>query len=499
MPLSIMVRLQNGRYDAGGQRPSESEWPPHPARIFCALAASAVAEPDWVVLRWLEQQEPPQVWAEPINQVQRIQARAYVVQNAVEREGGNLTWPGRTNGLRARASTVPTSESFAIVWPDVDPPADVVNRLNLLAWKVPYVGRSSSLAQVSVVGMLPSELPGAGIHEPADFGSGRALDLRIPYPGYTDALRDAYLDGRRAWEVARTRPYRYVRGTTGRNGQAEMTDAVPGPFTDLMVWGIERPVARIGGDQVAALAGSLRKAVISLVPDPVPGQVSGHTDPGRPHVGFLVLPDVAHRHADGHVLGLALAIPEDLPEDELASLLRALILEPPMDRVPSPSGRPLAIRYGAGRGGLRPSRWTAADRKGEREWVTATPMMVDGHVRRGSDAASQVARSLKIAGYPEPAEVEVSGTPLVAGAVWRPRPGTLPKDRPRRQIVHARVRFQQPVIGPVLAGSLRYLGLGLFLPARPQQCGLEQPGSRQRSDRTVPSQTAVRDRVGVSS
>jgi hypothetical protein len=34
-------------------------------------------------------------------------------------------------------------------------------------------------------------------------------------------------------------------------------------------------------------------------------------------------------------------------------------------------------------------------------------------------------------------------------------------------MLHARVRFAEPVVGPVLAGSMRYLGLGLFLPARP--------------------------------
>lgn len=497
MPLSIMVRLRNGRYDAGGQRPSESEWPPHPARIFCALAASAETEPDWAVLRWLEQQAPPQVWADPIDQVQRSRARAYVVQNAVERDGGNLNWPGRTNGLRARASAVPLSEAFTIVWPDADPPADVVSRLNLLAWKVPYVGRSTSLAQVSVVGMLPTEVPGAGIYEPADFGGGGAVDLRVPYPGYTDALRDAYLDDRRAWEVARTRPYRYVRTATGRKDQAEMPEAVTGPFSDLMVWDIERPVARIGGDQVVALASGLRKAVISRVPDPVPGQVSGHTDPGRPHVAFLALPDVDHKHADGHLLGLALGIPRDLPEEHLVSVVRALILERPIEEVPSPSGRSLAVRYGASRGGMRPSRWTAANRNGEHEWVTVTPVMLDGHVRRGRDAASEVARSLVIAGYPRPADVEVSSEPMMTGAIWRPRPGTLPPDRPRRQMVHAWVRFPRPVIGPVLAGSMRYLGLGLFLPVTRQPSGQALPGTGRRASATVRSDETMRESAGV--
>lgn len=488
MPLSIMVRLRNGSYDAGGERPSTGEWPPHPARVFCALAASAETQEDWGALRWLERQAPPQVWADRRDQVGYSRARAYVVQNAIARHGGSLAWPGRTNGLRARASAIPASDSFAVVWPETDAPPEVLGRLSLLAWNVPYVGRSTSTAQASVISMLPADLPEVAVYEPAEFGAGRTLDLRVPYAGYADALRDAYLDGRRAWEVARTLPYGYADRTTAQQGQVEVAEPAAGPFADLMVWEIERPVARIGGDQVVTLTTALRKAVISRVPDPVPGPVCGHTDPGRPHVAFLVLPDVDHAHADGHVLGLGLAIPRDLPDGELVPVLRALVVDPPMSKISLPGGRPLAVRYGGSRPGLWPGRWTAAGRGGEREWVTATPVMLDGHPRRAQDAASELARSLVLAGYPRPAEVEVSGTPLMAGAVWRPRRGTLPPDRPRRQMLHAWVRFAEPVIGPVLAGSMRYLGVGLFRPVSPAPPTADQPlaGRDQRTQVAVP-------------
>jgi len=494
MPLSIMVRLQAGRYDAGGERPSRSEWPPHPARVFCALAASADTQADWDALRWLEQQPPPQVWADPAHRVGHRQARAYVVQNAVEKDGGgSLAWPGRTNGLRERASAIPASDSFAIVWPQAAAPPEVLGRLGLLAWKVPYVGRSTSTAQASVLSTLPADLPETVIYEPAEFGAGRTIDLRVPYAGYTDALQDAYLDGRRAWETARTRPYRYANPAAGEPGRAEVAEPAAGPFADLLVWEIERPVARVGGDQVAALAGALRKAVISRVPDPVPGPVSGHTEPGRPHVAFLALPDVDHPHADGHVLGLGLAMPLDLPEADVLPVIRALVMDSPLSKVTLGGGRCLAVRYGATGAGLRPGRWTAAARGGEREWVTATPVMLDGHLRRGRDAASELARSLVLAGYPRPAEVEVSDTPLMAGAVWRPRAGTLPPDRPRRQMVHAWVRFGQPVIGPVLAGSMRYLGVGLFRPASPvPSAAARWPAGRPGSRTGAPGTAWVR-------
>lgn len=130
-------------------------------------------------------------------------------------------------------------------------------------------------------------------------------------------------------------------------------------------------------------------------------------------------------------------------------------------------GRVLALRYGADRYGLQPARWAAHGDGGTREWTTVTPLMLDGHLRRGRDEASEVARSVVIAGYPRPGSVEVSQAPLAEGAIWRPRPGTLPSGRPHRRLVHARVTFPVPVTGPVLAGSMRYLGLGLFMPVPP--------------------------------
>ncbi|MGH3409178.1 MAG: type I-G CRISPR-associated protein Csb2, partial [Streptosporangiaceae bacterium] len=338
-----------------------------------------------------------------------------------------------------------------------------------LARNVPYVGRSTSLAEVSVLQSAPGD-PGARVvYEAVQLGDPRAAwQIRVPYPGYVDELQAAYRDGRRAWEVSRAVPYAVRQHRAVPAGGDDQSSGRSGasPFEDLMVWTLARPIARISGGQVVALASALRKAVLSRIPDPIPAQLSGHGAPGRPHLGFLALPDVGHDHADGHVLGVALAVPRDLPPADLSLLLRAVIMDP-LWQLRMPGGNALTLRYGADRYGLQPSRWAAGSR-GSREWVTATPLMLDGHPRRGRDEASEVARSLTIAGYPRPVDVEVSAAPLAAGAVWRPRPGTLPAGRPQRRLLHARIGFAEPVIGPVLAGSMRYLGLGLFLPVTPE-------------------------------
>lgn len=466
MAVSVIVRLRHGRYDAGGDRLGEAEWPPHPARVFCALAAAADGDADWQALRWLETQPAPEIWADPGELVRTGSTAAYVVKNVTDpKGGGNLSWPGRNNGVRVRGFAAPASASFAVVWPAADPPDGVLARLGELARLVAYVGRSTSLAEVSVSGSMPADLDGRVIYDAVHLDDRRGrYQIRVPYPGYTGELRSAYLEGRRSWEVARTVRYAVRQHQAlPAGGGNDPAGAAESPFEDLMVWALARPIARISGGQAVALASALRNAVMSRIPDPIPAQVSGHGAPGRPHVGFLALPDVGHHHADGHILGLALAIPRALPPAGLAKLIQAVILDP-LTQLRLPGGRALILRYGADRSGLQPARWAARSRGGSREWVTATPLMLDGHLRRGRDEASEVARSLVLAGYPRPAEVEVSPAPLVDGGVWRPRAGTLPAGRARRRLVHAQVTFTEPVTGPVLAGSMRYLGLGLFLP-----------------------------------
>jgi CRISPR-associated protein Csb2 len=192
--------------------------------------------------------------------------------------------------------------------------------------------------------------------------------------------------------------------------------------------------------------------------------VSGHGANGRDHVAFLALPNVGYARSDGRLHGVALALPRTLVGEDRRRLLRVLVGANPfrslrLDRttefklVYDPSRpRPVAVLA---------ERWTGAPPK--RRWVTATPLMLDRFPKRGDEPARMVAKALVRAGYPEP-EVEVSPAPLARGALHRPRPGSLPQKRPRRPLLHARVTFPKPVRGPVVAGSMRYLGLGLFAP-----------------------------------
>ncbi|HUY44579.1 MAG TPA: type I-U CRISPR-associated protein Csb2 [Streptosporangiaceae bacterium] len=458
MPLVILARLRNGRYDAATIRPDVPEWPPHPARLFCALTASAASEGDWAALRWLEMAGTPEVWAS--SAAAATAYSGYVVTNTTDRRGGSQSWPGRTNGLRTRCATAPADAEFAVFWPGAQPDAATREALSRLARRVPYLGR----ATCPVTLLVGTELAAAD-HQwtryvPVQSGQPRIAELRVPYPGYTSELQDAYAGGRRAWEVGRAVPYGLPVAPAGREAAS--------PYADMVVFGLARGAARFPGASLLSLTVTLRQAVMSRIGTGIPFQVSGHGVDGRPHVAYLALVDAGHPHADGHVLGVALALPRQMPPSGLAQVAAA-VLDDPLTALTVRRGHEVSVGYEPFRSapaGLLPERWTALSRSGSTQWVTATPMMLDRYPRRGHTVLVEVGETLVRAGYPEPADVEVSPAAMIPGAVHRPVPGTIPAGRPRRPVVHARVTFRERVTGPVLAGSMRYLGLGLFAPER---------------------------------
>ncbi|MEV4888769.1 type I-U CRISPR-associated protein Csb2 [Nonomuraea sp. NPDC055795] len=454
--MALHVRLRHGRYDAGALSPSAPEWPPHPARVFCALVASADSDEDWQALRWLERSDPPQVWADATATPTRTDG--YVVTNQTSPSGGSQTWPGRTNGPRTRVASTPQGDSFAIVWPQVDAEPRFLTRLERMARRVPYIGRSTSQAELTAASEIPQTRPAWTQWAPTRM-SPSAVNLRTPYPGYVDALRETYEQGGRAWEVARGVPYAPVVE------EVSPAESASSPWDDVMIWAFDKPTARIGGDQLLRLTTTLRKAVLHHVGTEVPPQVSGHGADDRPHVAFLALPDVGHPQADGHLMGVALAVPRDMPAAQWQYLVRSVIGSDPLTWLAPWQGRQVSLRYGADprRRTLKARTWQGPA-EGVRSWVTATPMVTDGMMRARRSVEELVAKSLARVGCPEPADLEVSTAPLTNGAVWRPRQGTMPEGRPNRPMVHVRVTFKQPYVGPLIAGSMRYLGLGLFVP-----------------------------------
>lgn len=468
MPLVIDIELISGRYDAAGAGDRDAaEWPPHPARVFCALVAGARSESDRDALRWVERLPAPVVQA---SATARPDVRAsYVVTNAVEKAGGSQFHLGRTNALKIRHSAMPADARVRMVWPDVDAEPSKVAVLDVLARRVPYLGRSTGVAALSVG--VGSDATSTGIpggleqFDPVPRASGR-MSLRVPYAGYLDLLIDQYDNGCPAWEVSREISYRRVDHAP--HGRSALTMR-PSAYTDIIV--LRFTGLRPDGRLTATFTEALRRAVMAATVDPLPDALHGHGADGRPHVAFLALPNADNARADGHLLGMAVAIP-DLPEAERRAIVRGVLVGMRSDIENTSRGRrtlrltvprigDVGLVYQPGLvrpWGVRPERW----RRGSNRWVSVTPVILDRHPRRGH-LEQDIARSCVGVGLPEPRNIVVSTAPLVAGGI-RMRPHDLPQQTRGKIFRHVELSFDAQVSGPILLGAGRYLGVGLMAP-----------------------------------
>jgi CRISPR-associated protein Csb2 len=212
---------------------------------------------------------------------------------------------------------------------------------------------------------------------------------------------------------------------------------------------------------------ALRTAVLGSAGDDAPEALHGHRADGRPHVAFLALPDVGFEHSDGHLLGMAVAVPELAPEERQAVLRALLGLRQPQTDGVAEIGVPgigrveLVYQPGLVRPwGASPERW----RKGSRRWVSATPVVLDRYPKRPSEVEAEILAGVRMVGLPEPVDIQISTQPLQPGAV-RLRPNDLPRRASGRLYRHVALTFDRVVHGPVLIGAGRYLGVGLLAPA----------------------------------
>lgn len=295
--------------------------------------------------------------------------------------------------------------------------------------------------------------------------------LRVPGLGRLEHLTAQYQRGRRP---ERSRWVAYARP------QPDIQPAVPtSVFHDQLLVLRRVDGRRMGLESTLILANKLRNAVVKHCPDPVPEWVSGHTTGGRPsqkpHLAFLPLPFVGREHADGHLLGFALAIPKHVDQaeqrrrfsqflgfDEDGSPRRVRLYDGANfewllemeDRAPPPIT-------------LRSEVWTRPARR----WATVTPIVFDRHPK-GQDKESQAEHMVEEAceriGLPRPADVVLSQVSLHIGV---PHSRSFPairrkSDSGRLQHLHAVVTFDELVDGPVILGAGRYRGYGLCRPVQ---------------------------------
>jgi CRISPR-associated protein Csb2 len=326
--------------------------------------------------------------------------------------------------------------------------------------RVPYLGRSTSPALVEMEESVPANLDWLVPRPDQSISFDVVGTIRCPFPGSLGLLRAAheakYLRGEVGdpWAIGRYVEY-------GRPMTPALDDVANGPYREMVILRLEG--STLDGRHAARLTSALRQALLSLAREPVPA-LHGHHPGDILQCAYLALPFVGHEHADGHLLGLAVAIP-DLPADQLAVVNDALtrlthVTAGPLGVVRVTRLSPLDSTREPW--GLRPQRWLGPSR----DWVTALPIVFDRYLRR-TDSVEEAARMAAVnSRLPQPGLAIVSRQPLLRGA-----PDLAPEDTVRHKnergfkpYRHAVIRFPKPVRGPVVIGSMRHYGLGLCVP-----------------------------------
>lgn len=461
--LTIRCRLLRDTFEGGqADNPIAAEWPPSWMRLFSALVSVATPGQDDRALERLERLEPPTIVASPT--LGSDYRRAYVPTNRVVGETKHATLPARINSERGWARVAPKSPVVSFHWPDATLDEDERDRLDRLCKRIPYLGRSTSPATIRIDDSEPkgpSEtvlMPRGRVGEPFEY----VTTVRCPYPGALQALRDAhhakYVQGGVGdpWSIG-------LRVDYGRPGRP-VTAVATSPYQQVVIFKLEG--SQRDGRSTVAITRAFQRMLLSRAPEHIPA-LHGH-DLGAVHIAVLGLPDVGHPYADGHLLGVAVALP-DLSDHDLQVVAAALgdpdeeltVTAGPLGLLTLHRLSPLESTREAW--GLRSDRWTTQARR----WVTVLPMVFDRHLKRSSDRDAEIRRTVVNSGFPEPVSVSFDRRPMIEGGLDLAPVDTLRRrsDRGFRPYGHAIFEFPAPVRGPVVIGSMRHYGLGLCVQA----------------------------------
>ncbi len=543
-----------------------AEWPPHPGRVFLALAAAhfeSGEDPiEAAALRWLEACGAPELHLPGVSQANhRTVVKVYVPVN--DRAGDSAaalqSLPALTRNRQERnfPCVFVGDEPCYMYWPEVEETPQHLAALELLARKVTRIGHSSSMVDMWAQRDRPPDTERRHIWILDDVHA--EAHCRIVTQGTLDSLplqtqiprieRFAHLMDviQTGDEAKRQNALEQFESEFGKynkkrsapamlrprlgiwRGFRRMSDA-PAPTLTNSIFDSEILILKhtpgLAGGAVDAggreefrqfpvtstleLTQALRNlAMAQSGVQPPPAWLSGHAENGdrlrdpTGHAAFVTLPFVGERHADGHVLGLAIILPRAVSLSERGRVLGPLLLD-------VQTGEPRKLTLTLGRLGifsvekcdwserrqtLQGEYWSAQVQIGARSWATVTPIVLDRFPRADrvreplawrKEAADIIARSCEHIGLPTPVAVQVGTTSWHNGA-----PRAISKTRPvrgdsgpaartalgdgfplfpgkeqsaSRPQVHAHLEFADRVVGPVILGSGRFLGYGLCKP-----------------------------------
>jgi CRISPR-associated protein Csb2 len=484
--LVLEIELLTGVYRAALPDGSGAEWPPHPERVFSALAQAwgdGGCDPkERAALEWLERQAPPVIGADgPQDWAERTAPTVFVPPNDSRGSEIAVLPDRRRRQGRSFRAAIPINPVIQFTWAQAVFSADYRAALTGLAQRVASLGHSASLVRCAFLEEAQASEERQQ-WEPSDAG---AIALRVPYAGRLGELV--------RWHEAEERPR---SGTSARYRTPGVMDEGEAPtslFGGPDEWFVfeSEDVAPVDLLAFAHVAQRVRDSLMSHAEPPVSEALSGHTADGSPtarvHVAIVPLANVGWEHATGDLLGFAVVLPRDLARDgrraqERMSVTKALAAFASLDA--EEAAQRALIKLGAAgvwrltysvapsRFSLRPGRWCGTSKV----WASATPALLDRFPDQGDieEEARLVATACTNIGLPEPIEIELHKHSAVRGAPsaypargdrrrpdWSFPRGAKFANRPRRHVV---LHFAEPVTGPVIIGAGRFRGFGLCLP-----------------------------------
>jgi CRISPR-associated protein Csb2 len=451
-------------------------------------------------LEWIERQEAPAIQAD--EGYERTTVKAYVPVND---DAGNIVARSRQDRVFPKIRL--ESDTAYLMWRS-EAASEVRDGLERLCPKVTRIGHSSSLVQMWVVApgeeLEPNWLPsteGSERMRVASSGSLASLEADFNEAGFRrlDALRQElqtakgkakatlkrqieqeFPDGQPSWrrpQIAKWQGY--------APGLSEVTEAVTnGPFDSSIIVLAKQEGRNLGLEATLQLTTALRNAAMKAASREgvAPEWVSGHAPDGspslRPHLAFFPLAFVGDAYADGHVMGVAMAVPRDLQRGEgtskdaaIRNLLGPLFFDPETGEEEEIAIWNRYWKWTLDRERrehppltLRADTWT----RPSRTWASVTPMVLHHYPKRSrpGDVERIVREAFVSALLPEPEEIIIRSVSRFTGAGdARSMPlfdegGT---DLCKYQ-THVVVRFRNKLSGPALVGRGRYKGYGLFRP-----------------------------------
>lgn len=475
--LALEIELLTGTYRA--ELPDHSpEWPPHPERVFSALAQSwgdGGCDPvERLALEWLERLPPPVVEADDAETVhERSDPTVYVPPN--DPRGNEVAVlperrPRQARGFRVR---IPFNPNVRLIWMDASAEEGKAE-LDALARRVASLGHSASLVRVSFT--TDVSVDESRLWRPDQAGD---TDLRVSHQGRLRNLERWFGNGERPL-VGEWHPYR----RPGRIPQAPAPKSLIGGESEWFVFedaGANRPDLLA----FAHVAKCVRMSLLKCSDQPPPELISGHEPDGTPstksHVAIVPLANLGWPQSTGDLLGFAVVLPRETDRERRRSALQAIAA---FARIHEGEEACAELHLGGdliwkiqrsaapSRASLRPARWCAASCS----WASATPVLLDRYADHNDpiEEAKFIAAACRNIALPEPQEIHIHKHSAIRGAPsayvsrgarspvdWSFPPGAKFSARPRRHVV---LRFAAPVQGPVILGAGRYYGFGMCLP-----------------------------------